>query len=282
MATNENYDEGRGNRATEEEEPEERTDGWMTTYADLVTLLLTFFVLLFALSNVDQQKITLFFTSLAEGGMSIERYEEIIGMFELHPDDSGDAPVLPTPPDNTDPEDDPGDIPHDLEGLFLAIFSYIEANRLGNSISVDYEGDFLLITLSNDITFVSNRADVTDDMRLVASDLGRMISAKNKEEETPFEIIVTGHTDSMQPDGVTWRSNRQLSAMRALNFLEVLLDELDDNTMDPRLFSSSGYGEFHPIATNDTPEGRRMNRRVEILVSPQRQIEEARAAISAS
>ena len=262
MAGGDDYDEGRGNRPKEEEEPEERTDGWMTTYADLVTLLLTFFVLLFALSNVDEQKFLLFFTSITEGGMSIDRFEEIVGMFaDPDADDPGDAPVISPPPD---PDDD-GNLVHQLEELFLAISMYIDDNDLSDRISLEYDGDFLLLTLSSDIVFASGSATITDEMEIIAGELARLIAAKHT-NEGPFEIIITGHTDSVPPN-VVWRSNWQLSANRAVNFLEVLLHHSD---MDPRFFYSSGFGELHPVATNDTPEGRQMNRRVEVMISPLR------------
>ena len=267
-AGGDNYGEDRGgSKPDTEEEAEERTDGWMTTYADLVTLLLTFFVLMFALSNVDQAKFALFAGAMSEGGMSQERFEEIMQMYAPS-DDPGEAPLIPEP--DTPSE---GDIlSQQLADLYEAIQDYIEANELGNSIMVQFEGDLLLLTLSSDIVFPSNVAVVTEEMRIVAGELAQLIALKHTESEA-FEIIVTGHTDNVPPGGGLWRSNWQLSANRAINFLEVILEE---SSIAPEFFYASGFGEHHPIDTNNTPEGRQRNRRVEVLISPLRLTEYAR------
>ena len=262
MASKDNYDESQGNRPKEEEEAEEKTDGWMTTYADLVTLLLTFFVLMFALSNVSEEKFALIFTSINENGLSFERFEEIVNMYSQAPDedDPGEYPVLPPPDDPSE-----GDLSHELEALYFAIQGYIDDNDLGNDIAVSYDGDFLLITLSSDIVFPSGYANITEEMELVAIELAQLINIKHT-TENPFEIIVAGHTDNV-PVSIMWRDNRQLSMARASNFLDVLLMQ---STISPAYFLACGLGEEHPIDTNETAEGRQKNRRVEVLISPVR------------
>ena len=268
MANGDNYSEDRGSRPPTEEEPEERTDGWMTTYGDLVTLLLTFFVLLFAISNVDQQKATILFAGMSEGGLSVERYEEIMEWFAENEDLEGELPVIPE-----EDEDDGADgTPHQLEDLFYAIQDYIDANDLGNNITVEFDGDFLLLTLASDIVFPTNSATITEEMRAIAGELAVLISEKHTDED-PFEIIVTGHTDNVPAGGIPWRSNWQLSANRAINFLEILIEE---SNISPEYFYSSGFGEFHPVDTNNTPEGRQRNRRVEVMLSPLRLTEYTR------
>ena len=81
----------------------------------------------------------------------------------------------------------------------------------------------------------------------------------------PRNIIVSGHTDNVPIRNSQFDSNWHLSVMRAVNFMKILLENDD---LDPRSFSAKGFGEFEPIASNATAEGRMKNRRVEILILP--------------
>ena len=81
----------------------------------------------------------------------------------------------------------------------------------------------------------------------------------------PRHIIISGHTDNVPIHNAQFASNWELSVMRAVNFMKVLLE---NPNLDPRWFSAKGYGEFKPVAPNNTPEGRMKNRRVEILILP--------------
>jgi len=269
--------EGRGGGKSEEAEPEEKTDGWMCSYADMVTLLMTFFVLMFALSNADDKKVMLFFAGLSEEGLSLERFEEINAMFAGADGDPGDYPQL-TFDEDDDPEPDRADELYDkqLSGLLTAISEYIEANELDDIIAVEREGDFVIVTLPGDIAFPSGSATITDEMEIIAGELARLI-ANQHSLQAPFEVIVTGHTDNVPIHTVQFRSNWHLSAMRAMNFLEVLLY---DSEMNPRYFSSRGYGEQRPVADNNTPDGRQKNRRVEVMITPLRETIEDRIVLN--
>ena len=270
--------EGRGGGKSEEAEPEEKTDGWMTSYADMVTLLMTFFVLMFALSSSDDQKIMLFFAGLSQEGLSLERFEEINAMFSDAGEDPGEYPELPElaveDPDVPNIADELYDA--QLAGLFEAISEYIEENELEDIIAIEREGDFIIVTLPGDIAFPTASATITDEMVGIAGELARLIASQHS-LQAPFEIIVTGHTDSVPIHTVQFRSNWHLSAMRAMNFLEVLLNESE---MNPRYFSARGYGEQRPIADNNTPEGRQKNRRVEVMITPLRQTYEDRIILN--
>ena len=266
---NDNYGEDRGARPADREEPEERTDGWMTTYADMVTLLLTFFVLLFAISNVDNEKAMLLFAGFSREGLSLERFVEIQEMFaDYDGEDIGDYPVAPD-----EAEEPPDDAAHQhLVEMYEAISEYIERHSLGHSIAIELDGDFLVVTLPGDIAFASAEATITPQMREIAAELANLIAAQHT-VQYPFEIIVTGHTDNVPINSALFQSNWRLSAVRAMNFLEVLIEESE---LEPHFFSSRGYGEYHPVADNTTSEGRQKNRRVEVMITPLRQTEDGR------
>ncbi|MDR1510119.1 MAG: OmpA family protein [Synergistaceae bacterium] len=128
-----------------------------------------------------------------------------------------------------------------------------------------------MITLKSDIWFQSGSAAITSDMVNQAGALSALLM-DNQDAEHPLEIIVTGHTDNVPIHTSRYPSNWYLSMERAFNFLAVLLENTE---LDPGLFSARGYGEYQPVADNGTPEGRQMNRRVELAVSRRQESEAA-------
>jgi len=246
-----------------DDEPEERTDGWMATYADMVTLLMTFFVLMFALSNVDNERAQMFLFAMSREGLSVEQFMEIREKYNIEdPSDEWDI-AFPYPPDNEsgDKSDQGGNAA--LEALAKAIGGYIDKEGLGESLDLVFNGEFLLLTLKNDIWFESGRAEITMEMRDSASVLAELLAATFTADD-PFEIIVAGHTDNVPIHTPQYPSNWHVSKDRATNFLEVLISE---SKLDPGYFYARACGEYRPIADNNTEEGRQRNRRVEVMIS---------------
>ena len=261
----------RGGRMSEQE-PEERTDGWMATYSDMVTLLLTFFVLMFAISNVDQQKFELFFAGLRPEGLSAEEFLDIVERFG--PGEDPDYIDFPYPydpdgdrdggDDRQDPDGGEGEVGNpELTALYELLDGYISTAGIGEHIQLVFDGEYLLMTLRNDILFESARAEVLPDMRYIAEVIARLIAGTHN-PENPFEIVVTGHTDNRPIATNEFPSNWHVSVRRAVNFAEILIEE---SGIDPYYFQARGASEYRPIATNDTPEGRQLNRRVEVQVT---------------
>ena len=239
----------------EEGEQEERTDLWMATYSDMVTLLLTFFVLMFAISNVDQAKFALVAAGMSQGGLSAEKFGTIMDMF-------GNQGFV------QNPEEDPGQLHSDeLEQLYSRIIDVIESSGLGDSVTLVYNGEYILLTLANDIWFSSGSADVTSHMVENAGTLARLL-AETQSADRPFEVVVAGHTDNIPISSSRYPSNWELSVARATNVLRILIRE---SGLDPAYFTVRGCGEERPLGDNNTPEGRQLNRRVEVLISTLRQ-----------
>ena len=136
-------------------------------------------------------------------------------------------------------------------------------NNLQKTIAVEFQGENVLVTLKNDVWFDSGSADVSLAMHEQAGTLADLIQS-NQTPEAPLEVIVAGHTDNVPSHSARYPSNWYLSLARAVNFLAVLLE---DGDLNPTHFSTRGYGEYSPIAPNDTLEGRQLNRRVELLIS---------------
>ena len=247
------------------EEPEERTDGWMTTYADMVTLLMTFFVLMFAISNVDAKKAMLFFAGLSADGLSTAQFEQITEMF--NPGDDPDEWYYPSPTKAPDKDGEGSNA--ELVALYDLMGAYILDSGIGADIQLEFNGEFLLMTLRNDILFESGRAVVLPEMRYIAEVIARLLAGTHN-PDNPFEIVVTGHTDNVPINTVEFPSNWHVSVRRAVNFAEILITE---SGIDPYFFQARGASEFHPIDTNSTAEGRQHNRRVEVMVTVLREDE---------
>ena len=261
-ASSDNRDNER--TASASEEPEERTDGWMATYADMVTLLMTFFVLMFALSNVDNSKAEMFLFAMSRDGLTAEQFMEIQERLVLDElvDGEWEYDMFPdTSQDSTSEVETAGD--RALRELAEALEGYIESEGLSNDLAISFNGDFLMLTLSNDVWFDSGSAEVSTEMRERARVIAQLLAASFS-NDSPFEIVVAGHTDNVPISSTQFPTNWHLSNARATNFLFNLID---DSGLDPWHFYTRSSGEYRPITTNDTPEGRQMNRRVEVMVS---------------
>jgi len=247
-------------------EQEERTDGWMATYADMVTLLLTFFVLMFALSNVDNEKAELFLFAMSRDGITAEQFMEITERYSLDELDGSEwDDLFPAPKPGEDEDEDPdgGAAREALKDLYDAINLYIDGEGIGDELTVAFNGDFLMLTLSNDVWFDPGRADINPNMMSRAIVIGELLQANFLVAE-PFEIVVAGHTDNVPMTNVTmFPTNWHLSNARATNFLELLIEA---SHLEPWHFYTRSCGEYKPIAPNDTPEGRQANRRVEVMI----------------
>jgi len=254
-------------------EQEERTDGWMATYADMVTLLLTFFVLMFALSNVDNEKAELFLAAMSRGGITAEQFMEIRDRYDPSDFDGSEwDDEFPSPgswgDDGNEDPDDEGESAAEkaLRDLAAAIQLYIDEEDIGSYVLMSFNGDYLMLTLANDVWFESGRADISEVMIERATVLGELLAANFLVAE-PFEIVVAGHTDNV-PITRNFPSNWHLSFARAQNFLELLIASSE---IGPWHFDARACGEYRPIDTNDTPEGRQRNRRVEIMITRARE-----------
>lgn len=254
--------QGGGSKGGGGEEPEERTDGWMATYADMVTLLMTFFVLMFALSNADNEKMEMFMIALSRDGLSVEQFWDIQDKYADALTDEWDE-FFPSPPLSVPGEEDEegvGDAA--LAALAEAFGNYIEGEGLGEVMTLTFNGTNILLKLQGDVFFRSGSAEITERMLQTVEVFARMLD-HHWEPDDPFEISVVGHTDNVPINTDRYPNNWYLSGMRAMNFLGELIRE---SGLDPGFFFAAGCGEERPVASNDTAEGREQNRRVEVMV----------------
>ncbi|WNS42721.1 flagellar motor protein MotB [Paenibacillus sp. MMS20-IR301] len=266
----------------------ESRDRWMITYADLITLLLIFFVILYAMSSLDTQKYQIVTGSLSDtfksGGNPV--LEGGTGVLDGNQGNTGSSASngnnadgstnggatgtgIPVPNDQT-AEHQPSERElafreqeEKLAALMGVITQYVEDNNLGEQIFVADKPQGIAITLSDRFLFDAGKAELKPPafpaLRQL-SGLFRGIGAT---------ISIEGHTDNTPVTAASiYRDNWELSGARALSVLRFFLDS---ERLNPDTFQYAGYADTRPGFDNATAEGRQRNRRVELIVLRQLQ-----------
>lgn len=258
--------------ARRKEDPPKGSPAWMNTFADLMNLLLCFFVMLFSMSSVNEEKfekvIASFqstFSILPGGGASIGEGELISsGISQLENFDSYYNQQLSSQSDGQTEEEK--DITEAYEQQELAE-SEDMAQQLENAISqygiqddveVDFNAEYVTLNMNGALLFDSASAELRDEAYPLVNKLGKILVTYDNNI-----IEVEGHTDNVPIHSSKYEDNNVLSMYRALAVANYLRDT---TTLDPAYIKSSGRGEYVPIADNATPEGRARNRRVEIKI----------------
>lgn len=216
---------------------------WLIPYADLLTLLLALFIVLFAASTIDAQK----YNALRDA---------LNAAF-----DGGTIGIM----DQEAPEIVQLEVPRtdkDLRDLEKQLNDYIKDNDLSMVLATTIEDFSLTLTIRDYVMFDSGRADVRPEFIYVINEISSIV-----EEFPAYNIVVSGHTDNIPISSSQFQSNWDLSSARALNFMKLLLQ---NDSIRAERFSMAGYGEYRPVASNDTAEGRALNRRVEVNFRGQR------------
>ncbi len=234
-------------------------ESWLIPYADILTLLLALFIVLFAMSSVDAvkfQQLSKAFNDIFVGGTGV--------MEHLSPNSEGQntEPLI----GKNDQEGSLGEVDQkELSELEQRVAQYIQQNSLEEKLETSLTGEGLLVTIRDNVLFESGSADIQENNLQVAREIASLMVM-----DPPRSIIISGHTDNVPISNSQFSSNWDLSVMRAVNFMKIILEH---EQLNPEWFSAKGYGEFKPVAPNDTIEGRAENRRVEILISPRTKLE---------
>lgn len=237
------------NRKTEEEE--QKTDLWLLTYSDMVTLCLAFFVLLYSFSTLDTIKWRQVVSSL-QGALGVMDGSKI--PVTQPEDDIYDTQAPDT--SNLDAYLKYEEETRKLEEIRRKLEEYLKAQGMNDRITTSMEERGIVIRLQDSVLFPKGSADLYPESTTVLAGM----SAIFKELNNPIRI--EGHTDTLPIHTARFPSNWELSTARATNVLRFLIKE---STPGERL-SAVGYGEFHPVAPNDCEENRRKNRRVDIVL----------------
>ena len=243
---------------------EEHVDeSWLIPYADILTLLLALFIVLFAASEVNSAKfkeISDSFNSELQGGTGILENQAVLTTDE-------DTSKIAVPTDEEKVENPVGvsaaQDKKELEALQAKIEGYIKEKGLSPRLQTEMTTKGLMLKIKEGVLYHSGSAEINNESRTIAIEISNLLVT-----DPPRNILIEGHTDNIPAHSAEFPSNWELSSARAINFMKILLE---NSKLDPKKFSATGYGEYHPAATNDTPEGRAENRRVEVLISTYKQ-----------
>ncbi|SDX58013.1 chemotaxis protein MotB [Salimicrobium album] len=242
---------------------------WMTTYADMITLILVFFVLLFSMSQISEVKfdsvaesfknrmIFDFMPSPVESKNPTDRTEvREIGDDRSDFDEPVDVPEITSEPDEekeTETEE-----AQQLDQLMQEVEEFLEKNKLQDIISAERSEKGVVLVLQEQVLFESGEASILESGRPFLGKLRDLLI------QVPNHVRVEGHTDDRPIATAKFPSNWELSGARAGSVIRYLQNN------DPRLesgrFTAVGYGSTRPVVENNSKENWRKNRRVEIVI----------------
>ncbi len=288
---------------------------WLNTFADLMNLLLCFFVLLFSMSTVDAEKFEKIAISMANSigifdgggaavgtgnliasGMSqmseLDEYYSSMGKASKETGSDMNAEDNNNQADETNggAEDSQGKlegqgsqsdsnskgagdaklsealerIEKEMETASKSMYDKIsdlaEQYSLGDyvELNIDPEFRFVQMTLRGSVLYDSGSADIKDAAKPILSKIGELLL-----QFEGYTVEVVGHTDNVPMTSGSFKDNNWLSSARALNAAEFLID---NSNLDPAYVKYSGRGEYDPVASNETADGRAKNRRIEIKI----------------
>ena len=268
-----------------EDTPPPGSPAWMATFSDLMTLLLCFFVMLFAMSTIEESKLqelvaamnntfSIFnagSTAIGDGrlvsnGVSqlneLDKYINSTGKTADSTSKTDDVQEYETFPENVTADQ----LQQALEALQLQENEELAENvgealadsGIGDQVDVSFTAQYVQLTMNGSLLFDSGSANLKDDAKEVLDRVGVIL-----ERYSQGTVEIEGHTDNVPIHNAAYPSNEELSSARALSVFYYLIDK---TYLDPMQLQHAGMGERNPIASNDTEEGRRSNRRVEIRI----------------
>lgn len=264
-----------------EDTPPAGSPAWMATFSDLMNLLLCFFVMLFAMSSIEEAKLQEFVAamnntfSVFDGGASAIGDGFLIsnGVSQLNELDQYINSTGKTADSETDGEDfqdyemSPEAMEEILQDKMLEeneerveeIEEALTESDIADEVEVSFTAQYVKLTMNGGLLFDSGSAELKDDAKLIIDKVGLILERYGN----AGTIEIEGHTDNVPIKSAQYPSNEELSSARALSVFYYLVDSTTLNSLN---LKHAGMGERVPIADNSTPEGRSRNRRVEILI----------------
>jgi chemotaxis protein MotB len=257
------------------------SERWMVSYADFVTLLFALFVVMYAVARSEQNK-------EAQVAASIDSAFQSLGIFPSASKDPANGAAAKNGPSAASGstsssekaampmnivmgEDvlSPAKVKQDLDKLHQELAQKLSNQVATHTVSIKMGRDGLVISLREAGFFASGSAEpkpeTVETLAKIAASLGK----------TPYDLRVEGDTDNIPIHTSQFASNWELSTARATRIARMMLAS---NVITPDRLSAAGYAEFHPVASNDTAEGRAQNRRVDLVVLPRTHINFASGA----
>lgn len=241
----------------------ENHERWLVSYADFITLLFAFFVVMFATSQVDKAKARQFSSAVTEaldtGGTSglPAKVAMILGGTV---DDIGPGNALMKGPGGAQKADHDA-LPQEVVELIPALrtlSAQLQEEIAAGKLEVSLEPRGLVISLSQAVFFPSGEDMIDPSTYPIVGKIAELLNSQ------PNRIRMEGHTDSVPIHTQRFRSNWELSTARAIAMLRLVTERFH---VEPRRLAVAGYADTSPVASNDNEEGRARNRRVDVVIS---------------
>ncbi|MEC1522150.1 flagellar motor protein MotB [Neobacillus niacini] len=224
-------------------------ESWLIPYADLLTLLLALFIVLYAASTVDKEKYQSIMESFQSEltGTKIESQQA-----GLSPNPSSPQPEIGLPEEEVKSETND----KELDVLRQQLESYIQNNSLEDMVSLEETEKGIEVSLKDVVLFDSGRADLKERSYQTLNGLVGLINT------VPNPISIEGHTDNVPAHNTIYKTNWELSAARAASVLHYF----ESQNVQANRMQFSGFGEYQPLFPNDSDENRQSNRRVTVVI----------------
>lgn len=218
-------------------DPPPGAPAWMTTYGDMVTLLLTFFVLLYSFSVIDKQKYVALANSL-KGALG------------------GNVGVL-NQGTSVEPSGELTSVAPTLKQVFNQLQKVLSKNGLEGKVEVTNDKRGVVISFKEKLFFEIGSADIITEAYPILNQVGEILINQK------YPIRIEGHTCDLPIRNSRFPSNWELSAIRAINVTRYLIDKVN---LNPEQVSTAAYGQYQPLVPNINEENRIRNRRVDIVI----------------
>lgn len=250
----------------------ENHERWLISYADFITLLFAFFVVMYSISSVNEGKYKVLSDALGEA-FSKRQSESAVSdrtgtpFTVMQPIQIGTDPMTVQPIELPDPTLEEVEKKHELsEEILRERRNLVEASEQMSEVLAPFidqelvavkKHDFWIeLEMNSELLFGSGEADLSKKAQPILKKVSEIVRLM------PNSINIEGHTDTVPINTVKFRSNWELSSARATSVVRELVNE----GIDPARLSAVGYGEFHPIADNGSEDGRFQNRRVVVVL----------------
>ena len=271
-----------------QEDPPAGSPAWMATFSDLMNLLLCFFVLLFSMSTVDEEKYNQLVASMSSAfsilnggataigeGILISNGVSQLNELDKYINSTGNTAEDVEDSDAFNKFDPSGELSeeqkfeqmleeietHNLkvnEELAEIIEEAVAESGMTEQIEVNFTNQYVMLSLKGALLFDSGKDELKAEALQVLDRVGVIL-----ERYAGGIIEIEGHTDSVPINSIEFANNNELSSARALSVFDYLIE---NTNLDPADVKHAGRGEYVPIADNSTAEGRAKNRRVEIRI----------------
>lgn len=223
---------------------------WLITYADMITLLMVFFVVLYSMSQVDTNKYRALADTLRVNLLPASMSNSIVDLLELSSNTN-----QPSPATSLIAKEEEDLL--NLEGIGHELATALEAMGLSDSVTVTLSDRGLVVSFADSVLFDRGSADLHEDSKAFFLRIASIL------QKLPNKLMVEGHTDNLPIRTANFPSNWELSAARAVAVARFLTENAG---VDPRRVGTTGYGEWRPEYPNDSEESRAKNRRVDLIL----------------